>query len=339
MELPARTTSGWITSQTPREIAPGTTRSLLFFGPDRGGLVEFARKAAGTGEREQFDITRTNPDTIISSLSSESLFGGAGTVILYNAGDGQHQKIEKILSGPFCDGARLIVLAGELKPASKLRKLYKDNPDIMGVPLYTMRAGEIGKFARSFFRAHGFGLSRDAEPALASRLSGDRGQATRACETVLLHALGKGHEQVAANDVRAILDTVDEEGLTAPIDHALLEDAGSALAALQVRLNSGDSAIRMLRVFATRIHRIRELLATGLSPGDAVARAKPPVFWAERDLMARLVSALTPAKARRLTCLIDRTEYTIIERGTPDLPGMSALLLDIAHHATWKAPS
>lgn len=336
MELAPRTTSGWTTAQTPKEIAPGVARSLLFFGPDEGGLFEYARMSAGSGDKARFDARNVSADEVISSLGSASLFGGATTVILDHAGDAQRQKIETILEASFADDARLIVLAGELKTSSKLRKLYKDSKDLVGVPLYQMRSGEISGFAQKFFQAEGLSVTRDAGPALVERLSGDRAMATRACETVALHARGKGRSEITLADVRAVLDTVDEEALTAPLDLAILGQSGPALAALQVRMNSGEAAIKMLRFFSNRVIRLQDLLASGLAPKDAVAKAKPPIFWAERDSMTRLVSALSPDKIGRLLKMIDRAEYMMIERGAPDLPAMSALIIDIAHHKQWS---
>lgn len=336
MELAPRITAGWTPAETPHEIAPGGARSLLFFGPDEGGLFEYARLAS-PGDKERFDARSADPSEVISILGSASLFGGASTVVLDNAGEAQRPKIEAILAADFTEGARLIVMAGDLKTSSKLRKLYKDRGDLTGVPLYHMRAGEIGNFAQKFFRAEGLRVARDAGPALVERLSGDRAQATRACEIVALHARGKARDEVTIDDVRAMLDTVDEASLTAPLDQALIGAPGPALAALQVRLDNGEAAIKMLRFFATRILRLQDLLASGLSPKDAVSKAKPPIFWADRDQMVRMVAALDPDKIARILRIIDRTEFTMVERGTPGLPAMSALIIEIAHHKHWKA--
>lgn len=337
MELAPRTTAGWTTAKTPDEISPGGARSLLFFGPDDGGLSEYARLAAGSGDKERFDARSMTTSEIISALGAGSLFGGGTTVILDNAGDAHRSKIEEILDAPFADGARLIVMAGELKAASKLRKLYKDDASLIGIPLYHMRAGEIAAFARKYFQAEGLSVSRDAGPALVDRLSGDRAQALRACEIVALHALGAGRKDILIQDVRAMLDPVDEDALTAPLDQAILGHPGEALAALHTRMGSGEAAIKLLRFFSSRVLRLQDLLNSGMTPKDAIAKAKPPIFWAERDLMTRLLSSLTSDKIGRILKIIDRTEYTIVERGTPDLPAMSSLIIEIAHHRHWKS--
>jgi len=336
MELKPKTTTSWIPGTLPREIAPGGARAVLFFGPDQGGIFEFARLASGNGDRERMDIKSAEPSDVMASLGSGSLFGGASTVILDGAGDAQIKKIQAILDAPFATGARLIILAGDLKASSKLRKLFQAGKDLVGVPLYAMRPGEVQSFAAQHFKAQGLGLDSDARQGLADRLSGDRALAARACEVVALHAIGKGRPSVALEDVRAVLDSVDEDGLNAPFDHAISGDPAGAARALHIRLVGGENFVGMLRVFSARAFRMRDMLASGLSASEAVEKARPPVFWAEKADMKRMISALTLSKIDRILHMIDRVEHQIIEQGAPVDAALGAMLIQIAHHKGWK---
>jgi hypothetical protein len=75
---------------------------------------------------------------------------------------------------------------------------------------------------------------------------------------------------------------------------------------------------------------------TGLRPADAVAKSKPPVFWAEKDSVTRILAGLSVSKLDRILEMIDRTEFRIIEQGIPAAAAMPALLLDISRHKNWK---
>jgi hypothetical protein len=92
----------------------------------------------------------------------------------------------------------------------------------------------------------------------------------------------------------------------------------------------------MLRVFAMRAFRFRGMAETGLRPADAVAKSKPPVFWAEKDSVTRILAGLSVSKLDRILEMIDRTEFRIIEQGIPAAAAMPALLLDISRHKNWK---
>ena len=334
MELKPKTISSWAPGVRPKEM--DGPRSILLFGPDQGGVFEYGRLAAGTGDRERHDAKASDPADMIGLLGSGSLFGGATTIVLDGAGDAQRGKIEQILAAPFADGARLIVLAGDLKASSKLRKLYQSGDGLLGVPLYPLRDREIQDYAQRYLASCGLTLGADARAALSSRMSGDRAIAQRSCEVVALHAAGRGSKAVEAADIRGTLDGIDEDGFNAPIDHALSGRPAEAVRALHLRLAAGESFVPMLRVFASRTMRIRDMLATGLSPREAVQKAKPPIFWTEKDAVQRMLAGLTIAKANKVLSLIDAAEYRIIEGGIRVDAAMTHLLLEISYHQNWK---
>jgi len=336
MELKSTAAASWTSGVLPGDIAAKSARSVLLFGPDQGGIFEFARLAAGNGDRERIDARSMNAAAIKSSLGSGSLFGGATTVVIDGVADTDTKTIEEILAAPFADDARLILTGGDLKPASRLRKLYQGRKDCVSAPLYTLRPNELQIYASQFFRTRNLGLDSDARNGLSQRLSGDRALAARSCEIVALHAQGRGSNTVSMTDVKAVLDTVDEDAMNAPMDHALRGDAAAAARALQIRIASGESFVALLRIFTSRAFRIREMLASGLSSREAVAKARPPVFWAEKDAVIRILSGLTPVKIDRILGLLDRTEHRIIEQGVPIAPAMGQMILEIAGHKTWK---
>lgn len=338
MELKPQETSAWVTGQLPAALAPGgQARAILLFGPDQGGVFEFARLAArASGDVETYPASDVDAGSVISSLSAGSLFGGATSVRLDGADDRQVARIEAILEAPFADGARLIITAGEIKPASKLRKLFAGRKDCVSAPLYLMRDRDIQSFAANFFRAEDLGLDRAASNELTTRLSGDRATAARSCEVVALHAQGRGSDKIEIADIRAVLDTVDEDGLQAPFDLALDGQTAQASTACSRRLASGESFVGLLRIFAMRAQKLRGLMEAGLSPRAAVDKAKPPIFWAEKDLVVRLLGKLSLAKVDRVLEMIDATERRIIEDRIPAEAAMPALLLDISRHAAWK---
>ena len=337
MELKPQTISQWAPTALPAPLAPDAARAVLLFGPDQGGVFEFGRLAAGTGDCERMDARSFDIHDALSALGSGALFGGGTTIVLDGATDTQAAKIDTLLEAPFAPGARLIVLAGDLKATSKLRKRFQGGSDLIGVPLYLMRDAELLNFAKAHLRAAGFTLEAEAARALGQRLSGDRALAARACEIIALHAEGAGRKTISLADIRIMLDPVDEDGMVAPLDHALAGQPGPAAAALQSRLAGGESFVALLRVFAQRCHRLREMLSSGLSPREAVAKAKPPVFWTERDRTIQLLSKLTIARLDRMLEMFDRIEYRIIEQGVPEATAMGMLLIEISHHSAWKA--
>lgn len=337
MEIKPADTSAWVPGVIPAPFTAPAVRAILLFGPDQGGVFELARlTASAAGTVETYSASDADVSFVVSSLSSLSLFGGATSIRLDAADDKHVARIESILDAPFADGAKLIITAGDIKPTSKLRKLFAARKDCVSAPLYLMKERDISRFASAYFSSQGVPMDRDASLEIASRLSGDRATATRSCEVVALHAIGRGSKTVSGVDVRAILDSVDEDGIVAPFDLALDGQMAKASLSCTRRLNSGESFVGMLRIFAMRAYKLRALMEEGLSPRDAVAKAKPPIFWTERDMVTRLLGKLSLGKMDRILSMIDATERRIIEDRIPVEAAMPALMLDISRHSSWK---
>jgi len=337
MEIDARTTSGWRPGTLPPALANPAVTAILLFGPDQGGVFEIALAAARAGgNHTRHDAKTADFAAIDTALGSGTLFGGGTSILLDGASDAQAARIAPLLDRPYAEATRLVVTAGELPKSSRLRKLFAASKTAVAAPLYMMGARDIESAARDIIRNQGLGLAAGARVELGQRLSGDRALAARACEVAALHAAGRGSETVEAADLAAILDLCDEEDLSAPLEHALLGETIAALRGLHLRLARGESFVAMLRFYSARIFRLHGLLETGLPPRDAVARARPPIFWTEKDKFIRMLGALSIAKLDRMIALIDAAECNIIEKGLRESTVLGSLLLEIAQHKSWK---
>jgi DNA polymerase III subunit delta len=338
MELKPQSVGDWVPGTCPDPLRGDAVRAVLLFGPDQGGVANFSRLAASQdGSYESIDMAGADIAEITATLTTGSLFGGATSVLLRGVTDQHFAKISSLLEMPFAPGARLVISAGDLKPASKLRKLFKTLEGGVSAPLYLLMDREISRMATGYFKQHNLTVDPAAAAMIGSFMSGDRSVAGQACEVVSLHCLGRGSARVEPRDLRAVLDDVDEEMGFAPLDHALKGDLRGASQGLAYRLNSGESFVGLLRAFSARLFRLRALLADGKSPARAVEAAKPPVFWKEKDHVISILSGLSLEKVDAMLHEIDRCEHRIIEGGIPAAAAMPFLLTHFATHKTWKA--
>ncbi len=338
MELKPQATTSWVPGICPDDLSNHGLRSILLFGPDQGGVNSFARIAAaaqGTGF-ESVDMAGASMADLAANLTTGSLFGGTTNILLRGVTDQHFAKISTLLELPFSEGTRLVIAAGDLKPASKLRKLFKTLEGGVSAPLYLLGDREVSRMATGYFKKHGLTVDGAASAMLGSFLSGDRSVSGQSCEVVSLHCLGRGSTKVEPRDLRAVLDDVDEEMGFAPLDHALKGDIRGASQGLVYRLNSGESFVGLLRAFSGRLFRLRSLLESGKPAARAVEAAKPPVFWKEKDHVISILSGLSLQKVDRMLYEIDRCEHRVIEGGIPAEAAMPTLLYQFSAHKTWK---
>lgn len=327
MELKPADMAGWTPQNPPAKLA--AARIVLVFGQDEGGAQALGRAiVADADEVRVFDgssLAACQGD-IISALGSGSLFAAQPAVLIQGADDRGFARLEAVIAKARENDARLVIVAGDLKPASKLRKLFATDKTLVSSPVYRMRSRDIEAFARASLHELGVEASRAALAALGERLPGDRSAAMRDCEVLALYALGGGSRRVEPEDVASALDAVDEGALFAPIDHAIGGELPKALRALQSRLDAGENPIGMLRAFGRRVFQIRDLVASGLPPRAAVDAARPPIFWAEKDAMVARIMGLRAEHCDAILVGIDLAEHAIVEAAANPRHTVSRLL-------------
>jgi DNA polymerase-3 subunit delta len=106
------------------------------------------------------------------------MFGGARWILVDSAGDETVPALEALLEAPAA-GNPVALLAGSLKPASKLLKLALGAPSALAFASYTPDAREAGQLVLGMARAQGLIVrpdvaSRIAEAAAATARSSTR---------------------------------------------------------------------------------------------------------------------------------------------------------------------
>lgn len=315
MELKASALSKWAPGKPARPIIPDNARCVLLFGPDEGGMLEFFRSLSHGGCIHRYDANKLDVAEISARLGARSLFADPVIVVIDGATEKTLKSIEAIATTNFASDAMLVVKAGDINKSSKLRKYFAAANSHVSVPFYLLREREILQCATQVVGQMNLRLARDVESCAGHYLSGDRAQLARDCEVIALHALGRSSACVEISDLRAVLDDIDESGYSAPLDNVLEGDLVNALRLAHLRLASGEGFVPMLRSFSSRLLRLRAMLETGLSPDQAVSKARPPVFWSEQPRVRAMLGKLDLPKIDAILHQVDRCEFHIIEQG------------------------
>jgi DNA polymerase-3 subunit delta len=108
--------------------SPAEWRFFLLYGPDDAGsraLAKLVARAVGA-DAERVELAgselKTDPARLADEAASNSLFGGPRYIVVEPAGDESVPAVESLLQGP-AGGNPVVLVAGALKPTSKLLKL------------------------------------------------------------------------------------------------------------------------------------------------------------------------------------------------------------------------
>ena len=154
--------------------APAETRFFLLHGPDDAGSRALARAlgAALGAEAERIDLDgaelKGDPARLADEAASISMFGGARWILVEPAGDEIVPALEALLDAPAA-GNPVAVLAGALKPASKLLKLALAAPGALAFASYVPDARDADRLVARAGAGGGAGGAQPTSPGGSPR--------------------------------------------------------------------------------------------------------------------------------------------------------------------------
>ena len=281
--------------------APTEWRFFLLYGPDEAGSRALAKSIAGAAgaDAERIDLSgaelKSDPARLADEAASISLFGGARTIMVEPAGDECVPAVEALVQAPAA-GNPVVLVAGALKPTSKLLKLALAEPAALAHASYAPEGQEAERMVLDMARQEGLIVRPDVARRLADGCGGNRA--------------------ILAQELRKLADYVDAASeRPRPLDHDALDAVGAAaeegdlsrlvdsvaggrpgtLSAELARLASeGVDGIRLSRAVLRRmtlLGRLRAEVERGNSVDAAMASQAKGLFWKEKPAVAQQLSS------------------------------------------------
>lgn len=277
--------------------APGEWRFFLLYGPDDAGsraLARLAGKAMG-GEAERVDLAgselKADPARLADEAASISLFGGARYIVVEPAGDESVAAVEALLQAPAA-GNPVVLVAGALKPASKLLKLALAAPAALAHASYAPEGQEAERLVQDLARDEGLSLRPDLARRLASACGGNRAILAQELAKLALYAdAAPGRPRQIDHDDLDAVGAASEEGDLSRLVDAVSGGRPDMLDAELARLASqGMDGIPLLRAVLRRmilLSRLRAEVERGASIDAVMASQGKSLFWKEKPAVAQ----------------------------------------------------
>ncbi len=233
---------------------PSHMRGALVYGPDRGLAKEYQKALT-----EKIVIDDTNPFLIITLLGDDmksnpseiamqsaqiSLMGGRRVVVVADADDKILSGIEEFLSVK--TDTFLIVQAGDLKPTSKIRKLFESEKVLASLPCYQDESRSVGAVLSESMREVNIQMARDAFEWAVSSMGADRSATRSEIEKLILYAGDTG--LLNLKDVQACMVDNSNHAMDDVIYATASGNISALDNALMVTLSEGTSLVAILRI-------------------------------------------------------------------------------------------
>lgn len=292
---------------------PGV-RVVLVYGDDEGLVSEranrFAEAVTGKdGEHLRLDIAALSddPGRLADEANSIPMFGGRRAISLRVSGNRSIEgALEAILAAPPKD-AWVIVIAGELRKSSPLRKLADESKGAWAVPCYADTARDLDRLIDDETKAFGVTISPEARALLKGLIGTDRLMSRAEVQKLCLYAIGS--PGITVEDVRALIGDGGTSALDETVDAMATGDSTGLDRGYRRLVSSGTPGFVVagaaLRHF-NFLEKARAAIEDGASAEQLVRSAAPPIYpFSRQPTVAKQIERWSPARIERALTMLD----------------------------------
>jgi DNA polymerase-3 subunit delta len=270
---------------------PSATRLFLLHGPDEAGNQALARRvgAALGPEAERIALSgaelKNDPARLADEAAALSMFGSGRWVVVSPAGDEATEAAAVLLAAPAA-GNPVVLIAGALKPTSKLLKLAVADAQAIAFASYLPDARDFARLVGELARARGLDVRQDVAQRLAEAAGANRAVIEQELDKFALYLdAAPGRSVPVDHDVIAAIGAALDEGDAGQLIEHLFSGNGRAAEAELARLRSeGTEGIVLLRAALRRallLARLRAAVDAGERPDVVMAGQGKALFWKE----------------------------------------------------------
>lgn len=306
---------------------------VLLFGADamrvalkRQALVKGLIGPEGEAEmrltRLQGADLRGDPAALLDSVKAQGFFPGARAVLIEDATDTLTDALSVTLKDWTPEDARLVVTAGNLKPASKLRKLFEGARNAAAVGIYDDPPGrdEIDAMLRDAGMGQIAPEAMGDIQALARAL--DPGDFRQTVEKLALYKLGDD-TPLTPEDVAACAPISTEAGLDALLDLTAQGQAARIGPVLRRLQGQGVAAVTICIGAARHFRTLFEIACDPGGPDNGIKRLRPPLHWKRRDAVQAQLGQWSRDRLEEAQALLVDTDLTL--RSGAAVPSMAVM--------------
>lgn len=274
---------------------------------------------------------RKDPALLGDAIKAQGFFPGPRVAFVEEANDSAADAILAALADWQAGDAQIIVSAGQLNAASKLRKAFESHPNAYAVGIYDdppTREEIEALLARAGLRDVPAPVMAGLT-ALANDL--DPGDFRQTVEKLALYKIGDP-APLSPEDITACAPASTEADLD-DILNIVAEGRPPEIGPVMRRLRAQGTQPVGLCIGATR--HFRALYTIASDPGGAaqgISRMRPPVFGPRRDRMLRQAQAWGAARLEQALTILTDTDLTLRSAGqrAPDMALVERALIRLA---------
>ncbi len=308
------------------------TLAILIYGPDEGLVRErlnLLTKTVVPDINDPFNVCEIaadslseNPAQLQDEAQSISMMGGRRVVRLRDAQDSAEKYIRETVEALKPGDSLVLVTAGNLGKASKLRDFFEKSDKAAAIPCYVDDTRDLRRVIADSLREQEYRIAPEALDFIAENIVGDRGAARAEVEKLVLY-MGGQNKNITLDDAAAAIGNGAMLSTDNLSQNIVIGDFAAADRTLRFLLSEGVSGVALLRNlqnYYARLYITRARTEKGESLDSAMKKLRPEVFFRYKPAFEAMVANRTASQLEQALSLLVSAEARCKQSGAdPDL--------------------
>ena len=246
-----------------------------------------------------------------TEITNKSFFDNKKVIIISRATEKANKILEDYLDKSF-DDVRVIVNAGLLDKRSKLRSNFEKKKNLVCIPVYSDDNKTLNNIALLFFKRNKISISQETINLLVDRCRGNRENLNN--ELSKIESYSKNKKNIKIEDILKLTNLAENYSYTELCDHCLAKNQKKTLNILNENNFSSEDCIAIIRILifkSKRLIKLKEDYILEKNFDTVFFKAKPPVFWKEKELVKRQIERWDIKAIKKFLCDLNDLELVV----------------------------
>lgn len=252
-----------------------------------------------------------NKSNFFDQILNNSFFENNKLIIISRTTDKSKVIIEEIIDKKISDIV-FVFVADVLEKKSKLRKFFEDDKKTICIAFYPDTNLLLSKIASEFFRERKISISQSNINLIISKCNNDRGNLINELNKIELLSLT--NKKISTENILQLVNLNENHSIFSLVDNCLLKNQKKVIDIVNENSFGIEDCIIILKTFLNKTKKLLKLVKefeTNKNIDETISKAKPPIFWKEKEMVKNQIINWSPMKIKKLIFNLNEIELQI----------------------------
>ena len=252
-----------------------------------------------------------NKSNFFDQILNNSFFENNKLIIISRTTDKSKVIIEEIIDKKISDIV-FVFVADVLEKKSKLRKFFEDNKKTICIAFYPDTNLILSKIASEFFRERKISISQSNINLIVGKCNNDRGNLINELNKIELLSLT--NKKITTENILQLVNLNENHSIFSLVDNCLLKNQKKVIDIVNENSFGIEDCIIILKTFLSKTKKLLKLVKefeTNKNIDETISKAKPPIFWKEKEMVKNQIINWSPMKIKKLIINLNEIELQI----------------------------